>query len=124
MKTRGFTLIELLVVLTIIGSLLTIVAPRFLHQVDRAKETVLRENLYGMRVAIDKYYSDKGAYPATLETLVRERYLRQIPRDPITDRSDSWKVVMSSDVQAPGVVDVKSGASGGSSADGSRYGEW
>lgn len=123
MRTRGFTLIELLVVLAIIGSLLTLVAPRFFQQIDRGKETVLRENLYALRSSIDQYYSDKGSYPVSLEGLVQERYLRQIPRDPITDRADSWQIVPSANPQTPGVVDVKSGAAG-NALDGSRYGEW
>lgn len=122
-KPFGFTLIELLVVLTIIGSLLTIVAPRFLGQIDHAQESVLRENLYALRSTIDKYYSDKGAYPATLEVLVQERYLRQIPVDPMTGRSDSWKIITSPEQSLPGVVDVRSGASG-NAVDGSQYGDW
>ena len=123
MKTRGFTLIELLVVLAIIGSLLTIVAPRFFQQIDRGKEAVLRENLYALRSSIDKYYSDKRSYPPSLESLVQERYLRQVPRDPVTDRTDTWMLVQSADPHAPGVVDVKSGSTG-QALDGSRYGEW
>ena len=87
-------LLELLVVLAIIGSLLTIVAPRFFQQIDRGKEAVLRENLYALRSSIDRYYSDKGSYPPSLESLGQERYLRQVPRDPATDRTDTWSITI------------------------------
>lgn len=123
MKQRGFTLIELLVVLAIIGSLLTIVAPRFFHQVDRANEAVLRENLYALRSSIDNYYSDKGHYPISLEDLIRDRYLRQLPIDPLTEKPTTWKAISSKDPQQPGIMDVKSGAPG-SALDGSPYAEW
>lgn len=119
----GFTLIELLVVLTIIGCLLTIVAPRFIGQIDHAEESVLRENLYALRSTIDKYYSDKGTYPPSLDALVQTRYLRQIPVDPMTGQSNSWKTTLSQDPDQPGIIDVHSSAAGNSS-DGGRYAEW
>ena len=87
---RGFTLIELLVVLAIIGGLVAIAVPRYLHRVDLAKETVLASDLATMREAVDKFFGDTGRYPANLEELVARRYLRKIPPDPITERADSW----------------------------------
>lgn len=123
MKDRGFSLIELLVVLTIIGSLLTLVAPRFYQNIDRGREAVLRENLNSLRRCIDLYYSDKGVYPPSLDALLQERYLRQIPRDPVTDSTSTWMLVRTSPPEVPGIADVKSGADG-VALDGSRYREW
>ena len=118
MKQRGYTLIELLIVLAIIGLLVSIALPRFRDAQQRAREAVLRENLFRLREVMDQYHHDKGKYPATLATLVQEGYLREMPLDPITGRSDTWIEVpedMSdnpdSSAQA-GVWDVKSGAEG------------
>ena len=66
----GFTLVELLVVMAIIATLLSIVAPRYFHTLDRSKETVLRQDLNIIRDAIDKFHGDTGAYPENLEELV------------------------------------------------------
>jgi general secretion pathway protein G len=120
---RGFTLIELLVVLAIIGVLLTLAAPRYFSSVDRSKEAVLRADLHRMREAIQQYYADKGKYPEKLETLVTERYLREMPRDPITERSDTWIPVPPPDGTQTGVYDVHSGAPG-NAKDGSPYKDW
>ena len=109
---RGFTLIELLVVLAIIGGLVAIAVPRYLHRVDLAKETVLASDLATMREAVDKFFGDTGRYPANLEELVARRYLRKIPPDPITERADSWVVVAPPAPDQGSVYDVKSGASG------------
>jgi general secretion pathway protein G len=109
---RGFTLIELLVVLAIVGALVGLAVPRYLHRVDLAKETVLRSDLATMRDAVDKFFGDTGRYPANLEELVARRYLRKIPPDPITERADSWVVVAPPAPDQGAVYDVKSGASG------------
>ena len=110
--TRGFTLIELLVVLVIIGGLVAIAAPRYLHRVDLAKETVLASDLATMRDAVDKFFGDTGRYPASLDELVAQRYLRRIPPDPITERADTWVVVAPPTSDQGAVYDVKSGALG------------
>jgi general secretion pathway protein G len=123
MRRSGFTLIELLAVLAIVALLLTIAVPRYFSSVDKAKETVLKENLYQMRDAIGKYYGDKGKYPETIEALVAEKYLRKMPIDPITESIATWIVVPPDDPQKGGVYDVKSGAQG-NAPDGSMYGEW
>ena len=86
---RGFTLIELLVVLAIIATLISIAAPQYFGASDRAKETVLREDLNVMREAIDKFHGDTGKYPESLQALVDRRYLRGSPVDPITERADT-----------------------------------
>jgi general secretion pathway protein G len=122
LRPRGFTLIEMLVVMAIIGGLLALAAPRYFQHVDRAKETVLRSDLAGMRDALDKFFADTGRYPANLEELVSSRYLRKVPPDPITESTSSWRVVAPADPELGGVYDVKSGADG-LTRDGRPYGE-
>lgn len=119
-KARGFTLIELLVVLAILGGLLALAAPRYLHRVDLAKETVLMSDLATMRDAVDKFFGDTGRYPASLDELVTRRYLRKIPPDPITESTDSWVVVAPPAPDQGAVYDVKSGAAG-KTVDGRLY---
>jgi general secretion pathway protein G len=122
MRRHGFTIIELLVVLTVLALLLTVAAPRYLQHVESAKEAALRENLHAMRDAIDKFYADRGAYPAALDDLVEHRYLRALPVDPLTQRADSWLLVAPKGTSR-GVFDVKSGAKG-TSRNGSTYAAW
>ncbi|MBN3759418.1 prepilin-type N-terminal cleavage/methylation domain-containing protein [Burkholderia sp. Ac-20365] len=122
-RTDGFTLIELLVVLAIVATLLSIVAPRYVHQTDRAKEAVLRENLSVLRRALDEYYSDTGAYPDKLTQLTERHYLRAMPLDPVTNTTGSWVPVPGTDENEKSVVDVKSGAQGKAS-DGTEYRSW
>lgn len=118
----GFTLIELLVVMAVLAILASMVAPRFADKADIARESVLRQDLQGLRVAIDQYYRDKAKYPETLEELVKQRYIRSIPVDPITQRFDSWIVVPPKD-GSKSVFDIKSGATT-KSRDGSEYASW
>ena len=120
---RGFTLIELLVVMAVIGLLLSIAAPRFVHQVDRSRDVVLRHNLDGLRQAIDQYDADKGAYPKALQDLVDAHYLRAVPIDPITERADTWIMVPPSGEPGPAWFDVHSGARG-VGEDGTAYATW
>jgi general secretion pathway protein G len=124
-RQRGFTLIELLIVVTILVVLAGIGLSTYSTSVTRAKEAVLRENLFRLRDSIDQFYADKGTYPADLASLVTEGYMRQIPRDPFTESADTWQTVMSEPDPAnpnavPGVFDVKSGAEG-VSLDGTPY---
>jgi len=121
--SRGFTLVELLVVLAIIAVLLSLSAPRYTGSVDKAKETVLRENLASLRDAIDKFYGDTGKYPATLNDLIDKKYLRRIPLDPVTDSSTTWVPIPPTDPQKGAIFDVKSGAPG-KSRDGAAYKDW
>ena len=124
MRRGGFTLIELLVVMAIIATLLAVTAPRYFGQVERSKETVLRQTLVTLREAIDKYYGDTGRYPDSLEDLVARRYLRAVPNDPIADSTTAWVIVPPPDNQVKGAVyDVKSGATG-NGRDGVPYREW
>lgn len=120
---RGFTLIELLVVMTIISLLLTIAVPRYFGSIDRTRESVLHENLTTIRDSLDKFYADTGKYPASVEELVKLRYLRKVPLDPVTDSANTWIVVPPADPQKGGVYDVKSGAHG-KARDGTLYSDW
>jgi general secretion pathway protein G len=115
MRKRGFTLIELMVVMAIIATLLTVALPRYFGKVERAKETTLRQSLLVMRDAIDQFYADKGSYPERLEDLAAQRYLREVPIDPITGSRDTWQIVRppSDAASAAGnVYDIRSGAPG------------
>lgn len=123
----GFTIIELLVVMTVIALLLTIAAPRYFQQIDRAKEATLKEDLHVMRDAIDKFRADKGTYPENLQQLVSHRYLRAVPIDPITERAD-WLAIAPSAVagsaaEGKGISDVRSSARG-RAMDGTDYAKW
>ena len=125
---RGFTLIELLAVMMILGILASIAVPSYKQSVIRARETILSENLYQMRRAIDAYYADRLTYPDALENLVQDKYLYEIPVDPFTRERDSWQVVPpeadSEGRIAPGsVFDVHSG-SDLIGLDGRPYQEW
>lgn len=121
----GFTLIELLVVMAALGLLLSISAPRYAEHVDRAREVVLKQNLASLRDAIDKFYADRARYPADLQELVTQRYLRQMPLDPVTDRADSWVTLApkGQGTSSTAVADVRSGATG-KSRDGVPYATW
>lgn len=123
MRRRGFTLIELLVVMTIVALLLAVALPRYFGHLEKSREAILRQDLAVMRGAIDTYHGDTGRYPESLDALVDARYLRVLPVDPITERTDTWQIVAPSGGEAGGVYDVRSGAPG-TARDGSRYGDW
>ncbi len=123
---RGFTLLELMIVLAIMGILITIAQPSLKQAITRARESVLREDLFQIRDALDQYYSDTGKYPAQLPDLVNTQekgrsYLREIPKDPFTGAAD-W-VTISLDTEDGGVFDVHS-ASPLVATDGSAYNSW
>lgn len=125
---RGWTLIELLVVLSLIMILASVALVQYRNSVVTAREATLRSNLFIMRDAIDQYNADKGRYPESLSVLVSDRYLRSIPKDPMTNSSDTWQTTPadaepgSLSTQA-GIYDVKSG-SHDTAMDGSRYADW
>lgn len=124
LKPGGFTLIEVLVVLAIVATLLSLVSPRYFGTVDRARETSLKHSLITTRDAIDKYYSDRGTYPDTLENLVQYKYLRAIPVDPITERPDTWIFIPPPDPLMEGeIYDLYSGSEE-IAEDGSYYADW
>lgn len=118
----GYTILELLVVLAALGLLLSIAAPKYSEHVDRAREVALKQSLSGIRDAIDKFYADRARYPKDMQELVTERYLRQMPVDPLTDRSDSW-VVVAPEQKSDVLRDVHSGAPG-KARDGTAYAAW
>jgi len=125
---RGFTLIELMVVMAIISVLLAIALPIYQKSIVRAKESVLRNNLFQIRMMIDEYTIDKQKAPDSLQDLVSDGYLRQIPLDPITGSTDTWRVIMEDtpvggSTSSPGVFDVRSG-SDKTALDGTAYSDW
>lgn len=120
---RGFTLIELLVTMTIIALLLSVVTPRYFHNVSKAEEAVLLEDLALMREALDKYHADTDKYPDTLEDLVTKKYLRKIPVDPISQSSISWIIIPPASTEKGAVYNIKSGAVG-TGRDGTAYADW
>jgi general secretion pathway protein G len=127
-RRRGFTFVELMVVITIIVILVTMAIPIYNKTIIRGKETVLKQNLFTMRTVIDNYTFDKQKAPQSLQDLVSEGYLRDVPNDPMTGANTTWRTVMEDAMQSvnqsePGIFDVKSG-SDKMGLDGTPYAEW
>lgn len=116
----GFTMAELLVVLLIVGLLAAIAVPNVSGSIIRARETALRENLQVMRRALDDYFADTAGYPASLQVLVDEKYIRFVPEDPVADESAGWTTETN---DAGGIVEVRS-TSDDLASDGTTYSEW
>ncbi|MCK4556111.1 MAG: type II secretion system protein [Candidatus Aminicenantes bacterium] len=130
-KKKGFTLIEIMIVFALIGILVGLGLPQYRYAAKRAREAVLKEDLFILRKLINHYYTDKGSYPLSLQTLVDEQYLRSIPIDPMTKSSQTWMELqqtltedemMSFDFQI-GIVDVFSGSTE-KAIDGTPYSTW
>jgi general secretion pathway protein G len=124
----GFTLLELMIVMVVIGLLAAIAIPSYTRNIRAANEAVLKEDLYTMRRAIDSYTVDKQKAPETLDDLVQSGYLKSMPVDPITKRSDTWitaqdDTLMSLDQTQSGINDVHSGAQQ-TASDGTSYNTW
>lgn len=127
-QADGFTLIELMIVISLIVLLASIGLTSYANSVKRAKESVLKEDLFRMRDAIDQYYADKGKYPTGLDALVSDKYIRTVPVDPFTNSAETWQTVMSepdplNPTFEPGIYDVKSG-SDQTAIDGTKYSDW
>jgi general secretion pathway protein G len=127
---KGFTLIETLIVATMIGILVVILIPQYKYSVIRAREAVLKEDLFQMRDAISKFFYDKKKYPASLEDLVAYRYLRKMPEDPFIHTA-AWEPVYTEPIEgeeydpetAQGIIDVRS-LNQGTALDGTKYADW
>jgi general secretion pathway protein G len=127
-RSRGFTLIELMIVISIIFILLSVAAPMYQQQIIHAREAVLREDLFTLRQGIDQFTLDKQRAPQSLDELVQAGYLKVLPKDPMTNSTDSWQtvqedVMMSVDQTQPGITDVHSG-SNATALDGTAYSSW
>jgi general secretion pathway protein G len=124
----GFTIMELMVSMAIVLVVISVAVPLYQKSIIRARESVLRQNLFSLRTVIDEYTYDKQKAPQQLEELVREGYLRQMPLDPIVGNNTSWKVIMedasaSASQSEPGIFDVRS-SSEKTSLEGTPYSDW
>ncbi len=127
-RRAGFTLVELMIVMAIIAVLMSVAIPIYSRSIVRAKESVLKNNLFTMRTVIDEYTYDKQKAPQSLNDLVSDGYMRQIPVDPMTGTADSWRLIMEDasntvNQSEPGIFDVRSG-SDKTSLEGTPYSEW
>ena len=128
-RGRGFTLLELMITMTIILVLATLALPSYRTSILRAREAVLRDNLFTLRSLIDQFTLDKKMAPQSLEDLVEEGYLRKIPEDPFTGSNLTWvedfgeDIFLSADQELGGIVDVHSGSEE-TSLEGSLYSSW
>ena len=127
-RLLGFTFVELMVVVAIIVILISIAIPVYQKSVIRAKESVLKNNLFTLRTVIDNYTYDKQKAPQALQDLVSEGYLKGLPVDPVTGSNQTWQTVMEEASQAtsqdqPGIFDVRSG-SDKTGLDGVPYAQW
>jgi len=148
---RWLSLIELIVAVTILLILTTMAVPLARSKVRSEREHELRRALIEMRNAIDKYkdYADQGllgpqkvgaeGYPESLDILVdgvklagqvdkKIRFLRRIPKDPMTNSTDWGKRSMQDDPQSTGwggqnIFDVYT-KSTDKAGDGTAYAEW
>ncbi len=127
-RLAGFTIIELMIVIAIIAILASMAVGRYQRSIWRAKEAVLRNDLFTLRSSIDQYTLDKQKAPQSLEDLVTAGYIKSVPKDPITNSTDTWVTdqedsLMAIDQTAPGIVDIHSGASI-ESTEGTPYSTW
>ena len=126
----GFTLIELMIVMVIIGILTAIAVPAYTANVKHAREAVLREDLHTLRSAIDSYTYDKQKGAQSFDEIVQAGYLREMPKDPFTQRTDSWTpsqcdaYTSIDETQSGGICDVHSGSQQVSSDGTTSYNTW
>jgi len=126
LRAAGFTLLELMIVISIIIVLASVALPQYQKTIMHARETVLKDDLFKMRSLIDQYAADKGKLPQSLDDLISAGYMREVPKDPITDNKD-WNIVTGDDPYSTeggtGVTDVHSSSSE-LSTEGTPYSEW
>jgi general secretion pathway protein G len=127
-RNRGFTMIELMIVISLILILVSISIPAYNKSITRAREAVLKENLFQLRSLISQYTLDKQKAPQSLDDLVSAGYIKQVPPDPTTGSNSTWTVdqedtLLSVDQQEPGIIDVHSGSSL-TASDGTAYSSW
>ena len=128
LSADGFTMIEVLIVTALVVILATVSMPQYRNAVTYAQEATLKEDLFRMRDVINQFYADKGRWPADLNELVSERYIREVPVDPITKSKDTWQTRQAepdpnNPASAGGIDDVKSG-SDRTALDGTRHADW
>jgi general secretion pathway protein G len=126
LRTAGFTLLELMIVISIIIILASITLPQYQKTIMHTRETVLRDDLRKMRSLLDQFAADKGRLPQSLDEVVSEGYMREVPVDPFTGQKD-WALTTGEDPNSieggQGVIDVHS-ASAETSTEGTPYSEW
>ncbi|MEI9980085.1 MAG: prepilin-type N-terminal cleavage/methylation domain-containing protein [Edaphobacter sp.] len=125
---QGFTLLELMIVMVVISLLAAIAIPAYTSNIRNAKEAVLKEDLHVLRQAIDSYTVDKQKAPQSLDDLVQGGYLKAIPKDPFTNRTDTWMLAQDDTLQSldqteAGVNDIHSGSQL-TGSDGTSYSTW
>ena len=127
-KSAGFTLVELMIVMAIIMVLAVVAVPSYIAAMRAAREAVLKEDLHVLRTAIDSFTADKQKAPQSLDDLVTEGYLKNIPDDPMTRSKETWVVEQNTDLHSvdqtdPGIDDVHSGSQEQGS-NGQPYSTW
>jgi general secretion pathway protein G len=126
-RSRGFTLIEMMIVVSLVLILISVAVPLYNQAILRAKESVLRQDLFNLRSVISQYTLDKQKAPQSLDDLVQANYIKFIPKDPMSNKPD-WvveqeEVLLAVDQQEPGISDVHS-ASNATASDGTIYSTW
>jgi general secretion pathway protein G len=117
-----------MIVMVVISLLAAIAVPAYTANIRHAKEAVLKEDLHVLRQAIDSYTVDKQKAPQSLDDLVQSGYLKAIPKDPFTERTDTWMPAQDDTLQTldqteSGVNDVHSGSQL-TASDGTSYSTW
>jgi general secretion pathway protein G len=126
-RSRGFTLIEMMIVISLILILVSIALPVYNRTILRAKEGVLKQDLFTLRQVIDQYTLDKKKAPQALDDIVTAGYLKVVPKDPFTNEAN-WTLeqedaTTAADEQEPGIIDVHS-SSNLTASDGTAYSSW